>query len=89
MRADTGRHAICRINGHCVIGAVRVLVSCGHQRQLEQVRALVFHRCTQKAGGVPNDPGHPLWCHVLGGHDGIAFIFATFVVGNQDWLASF
>jgi hypothetical protein len=66
---------------------VRVLVVHCHQRQLKLVGARLFHWHTQEAGGVANDPSHPLFAGKLGSNDGVALILAVFVVGDQNRLA--
>src|SRR5699024_10675278 len=57
-----------------------------HHRQLKPISYFIRHWCAQQPGRVLDHKSDGFCGGQLGGDDQVAFVFAIFVVGNNDWL---
>ena len=85
--ADAGGDAIARVNGFAEGGAVGGSVDGGHEREMEFVAALFGQGEADQAAGVLGHEVDGLGRDFIGGHGQVAFVFAVFVVHQDDHAA--
>ena len=72
------------IHCHCVCRALAFCVLFHHQRKTQLFTSFVGEWRTNHARGVANNEGKLLWRCKLCGHNEVAFVFAVFVVHDDN-----